>query len=77
MSGGDTSYFASTIDISRLEGGGGGECTKHKVQSTKIFVVFCSHKELPGLVFVSSLRISALLCQPSLISSVAANGFGN
>ena len=38
-----------------------------------IFVVFCSHKELPGLVFFSSLRISALLCQPSLIASVAAN----
>ena len=47
------------------------------LHSEKIFVVFCSHKELPGLVFVSSLRISALLCQPSLISSVAANGFGN
>ena len=40
------------------------------LHSEKIFVIFCA-------VFFSSLRISALLCQHSLISSVAANWFGN
>ena len=39
----------------------------------QIFVVFCSHEELSRLVLAISLRISALLCQPSLTSSVAAN----
>ena len=85
----DTSYFASTKDISRLRCvcvcGGGGGGWRYKacfvfalllcdfMHPEQFFVVFCSNKELPGPVFFSSLRISALLCEPSLISSVAAN----
>ena len=62
-------------------GGGGGYKVRfvfalllcNFLHPKQISVKFCSYEELPRLVLAISLRISALLCQHCLISSVAAN----